>query len=149
MSEASPHSFPDIALRERLILVISPSEASFRLIERILEKLPDTELRWHSRTIEALADIFMARPDLVVVFGDSNQESFGFIQLVRNNTDFHATPVFAVLPEPLRLRHRFVRHLKISEFFSTPLDSSKVYQQAKQILFPQSTPLVSEKKGET
>src|SRR5688500_7619212 len=83
-----------------LVLVVSPSEGSFRLIERQLGRLPDAELTWHSETIEALADIFMSRPALLVVFGDSNAETLEFVRLVRNNRQFRDLPIFAVLPEP-------------------------------------------------
>lgn len=115
-----------------LVLVVSPSEASFRLIERQLARLPEAELLWHSDTIEALADIFMSRPALLVVFGDSNSETLEFVKLVRNNRQFRELPIFAVLPEPMRLGQKLDKRLNI-ERFSTPLDNAALYAKALQI----------------
>lgn len=129
MSEQLHTLFSDTVLRDRLILIYSPSEVSFSIVERTLDRVSNSELRWHSNTIEALADIFMSKPDLLLVFGDSNHESLEFVQLVRNNPDFQELPIYAVFPEPLKFRHRFIRHLKISEIFSTPIDSPRLYQQ--------------------
>jgi len=134
MSEQFQTLFSDTVLRERLMLVVSPSEVSFSILERTLERVPNTVLRWHSNTIEALADIFMSKPDLLVIFGDDNHETLEFAQLVRNNSDFQELPIFAVFPEPLKFRQRFIRHLKISEIFSTPIDTTRLYEQAKVLM---------------
>lgn len=152
MSPACPHlernvsktasflsSLASNPFHHHLILVVSPSESSFRLVERNLNRLTDCELRWHSETIEALADIFMSRPALLVVFGDSNAEGLEFIQLVRNNRQFRELPVFAVLPEPVKLGQKAGKRLNI-ERFSTPLDNSHLFLRASQILHPGETP---------
>lgn len=119
--------------RHQLILVVSPSEASFRLIERTLSSLDEVELRWHSDTIEALADVFMSHPPLLVAFGDSNAETLEFIQLVRNNRQFREMPVFAVLPEPQRFGKSLARRLRV-EKFGTPLDNALLVSKAREIL---------------
>lgn len=125
--------------RHHLILVITPSDASYRLVERNLNSLTDCELRWHSDTIEALADIFMSRPALLVVFGDTNAEGLEFIQLVRNNQHFRELPIFAVLPEPVKIGQNAGKRLNI-ERFTTPLDSSQLLSRASQILHAGQTP---------
>lgn len=112
---------------------MSPSEASFRLVERQIGGIDNVEMRWHSETIEALADIFMSHPVLLVVFGDTNVETLEFVQLVRNNRNFRELPIFAVLPEPQRMRQKMDKRLNI-EKFSTPLDASQLYARAKDII---------------
>lgn len=146
MLEESHTAFSEMVLQERLVLVVSPSEVSFNLIERTLGRISDAELRWHSDTIEALADIFMSHPHLLVVFGDSNHETLEFIQLVRNNSDFQALTVYAVLPEPLKFRQRFTKHLKIAEVFSTPIDTARLYSQAMAVLFPEPSKTPNQSK---
>ena len=115
------------------MLIFTPSETSFRILERHLARLPESELHWHSDTIEALADIFMSRPLLLVVFGDNNAETLAFIRLVRNNSQFRELPVFAVLPEPERLGQRLGRRMNI-ERFGTPLDASLLYAKALAVI---------------
>lgn len=112
---------------------MSPSDASYRLVERQIGGIDNVEMRWHSETIEALADIFMSHPVLLVVFGDTNAETLDFVQLVRNNRHFRELPIFAVLPEPQRMRQKMDKRLNI-EKFSTPLDSSQLYARAKEII---------------
>lgn len=137
MPEQSQTIFTDAVLRKRLILLLSPSEVSFSLVEKIVDRIPNTEFRWHSNIIEALADIFMSKPDLLIVFGDSNHESLEFVQLVRNNPDFQNLSIYTILPEPLNFRQRFLGHLKITETFSTPIDSVRFHTQAMLLLKPQ------------
>jgi len=139
MSEQIQPLFADAVLRDRLILVVSPSEVSFSILERTLDNVPNTELRWHSNTIEALADIFMSKPDLLLVFGDTNHESLEFAQLVRNNQDFQQLEVYIIFPEPLNFRQRFIRHLKVSEVFSTPIDTGRLFKQAAALLNPENS----------
>lgn len=116
-----------------VVLVFSPSEASFRLLERHLGSLEGAELRWHSDTIEGLADIFMSHPALLVVFGNTNTETMDFIQLVRNNRNFRDLAIFAVLPEPMRLRHKMSKRNNI-ERFGTPLEGTQLFTKAQEIL---------------
>ncbi|HEY9840849.1 MAG TPA: hypothetical protein V6D23_10365 [Candidatus Obscuribacterales bacterium] len=118
---------------QQLVLAVTPSETSFRLLERQLSRLEDVELRWHSETIEALADIFMSRPALLVVFGDTNAQTLEFIQLVRNNRQFRDLVVFAVLPEPVRMGQKVGKRLNI-ERFTTPLESSQLYTRVRQVI---------------
>lgn len=120
-------------LSHHLILIFSPSDASYRLLERNLTRLPQTEIRWHSETIEALADLFMSRPGLLMVFGDTNAETMEFIQLVRNNHQFREQAIFAILPEPQRLRQKIDKRQKI-ERFSTPIDGQLLLNKTLEVL---------------
>ncbi|MGV3526100.1 MAG: hypothetical protein ACO1RX_17910 [Candidatus Sericytochromatia bacterium] len=136
MNTSDPSSFlAQDPFRKQLMLVMAPSEASFRILEKTLGRFPQGELRWHSETIDALADVFMAKPQILLVFGDSNQESLAFIRLVRNNSQFHDMPIFAIFPEPERFGQRLTRKgLSIQEVFSTPIDGPALYAKAAKIL---------------
>lgn len=117
------------------ILVWTPSESSFRIIERVLGKLDNVEVHWHSSIIDALADIFMRRPPLILVFGDTNPESLEFARLVRNHADFKKTPLFAVLPENIKLQSRLIKKLQITEIFQTPVEPGRLFNRAHQVIF--------------
>lgn len=123
-----------------LILVVAFSESAYRIIENHLQKYFEgqAEIRWHSDTIEALADIFMSKPDLLIIFGDNNQEGLDFLQLVRNNHNFKSLPVFMVFPEPLRYKDKKNR-LNIAEVFSTPINGSQIHQRTRELLFSDKT----------
>ena len=125
---ADPHP-----LVHHVIIIFSPSDSSYRLVERHLERIPQVELRWHSDTIEALADLFMSHPGIVVVFGDSNAQGYDFIRLIRNNPHFRDQPIFAVLPEPENFKDKLNKRMSI-ERFSTPIDGSAMYKKAMEVL---------------
>lgn len=116
------------------ILIWTPSESSFRIVERILNKLENVEIHWHSQVIDALADIFMRRPPLVVIFGDTNTESLDFARLIRNHHDFKKTPVFAILPENIKLQTRLIKKLGITEVFQTPVEPGRLFNRAHQVI---------------
>lgn len=122
-------------LNSQHILIWTPSESSFRIVERVLAKLENVEIHWHSQVIDALADVFMRRPPLIVVFGDTNQESIEFSRLVRNHDDFKATPIFAVLPENIKFKARIGKKLALTEVFQTPIEPGRLFNRAHQIIF--------------
>jgi len=137
-ADASPLFAADSSFASKDILIMTPNESSFRLLERTLMKLEGLELHWHTRVIDALADIFMLRPALIVVFGDTNQESLDFIQLVRNHADFRKTAIFVVLPENVKLKSRLRKKLNIMEVFETPIESGRLYTRTQTVLLAQS-----------
>jgi hypothetical protein len=117
--------------QKKLAVVMASNETSFRLIERVLVRVPDIDLRHCKSKIEALAEIFMFKPGLVIAFCDKNEETLSFIQLVRNNANFRNTPVFAVFTEPQTWRQKLRRGLHIAEKFETPLVPDILYAKAE------------------
>ena len=111
-----------------LVLVKASADTSYRVIETPLKKQGNLEIRWHSDTIEALADIFFSKPKLIIVFEDSNTEGLDFLELVRNNPQFADLQAFLVLPEPLKLKHKLRKSLGKTERFSTPIDHERFFE---------------------
>lgn len=120
--------------RKKLVVVMAPNEASFRLIERVLIRIPDLDLRHCKNKIEALAEIFMFKPGLLIVFCEKNDETLGFVRLVRNNPSFRNTPIFAVFTEPQTLAQKLKRGLNITEKFETPLVPDILHAKTEGVL---------------
>lgn len=111
-----------------LVLVKASADTSYRIIETLLQKQDNVEVRWHSETIEALADIFFSKPKLIIVFEDTNTEGFDFLDLVRNNPQFADTQAFLILPEPLKFKHKLRKSLGKTERFNTPIDHRHFFE---------------------
>lgn len=107
--------------QKKLVVVMAPNETSFRLVERVLVRIPDLDLRHCKSKIEALAEVFMYKPGLLIVFCEKNDETLGFVRLVRNNPNFRNTPIFAVFTEPQTWAQKLKPGLHIAEKFETPL----------------------------
>lgn len=120
--------------RKKHVMVMAPNEASFRLIERVLLRMPRLELSHVQNRIEALAHIFMFKPALVIVFCETNQETQAFIQLIRNNPSFKRLPVFAVYTEPLTFWQKLKQGLNIAEKFETPLATERLYATVEGVI---------------
>lgn len=123
------HDYANPLFQKALVLVKASAETSYRIVETLLEKQPGVESRWHSDTIEALADIFFSKPRLLIVFEDSNDEGFNFLELVRNNPQFVDLPAFLVLPEPLKWKHKIKKPLGNTERFSTPIQHKLFFEE--------------------
>lgn len=122
------------SLHKSTVLLMAPSETAFRLVERILIHKPGLHLH-HSKTlIEGLADIFMLKPSLVIVFCDTNAETQNFIRFVRNNPHFAKLPVFAIYTEPLTWLQKLQFGLHISEKFETPLIPDIFWSKVQKVL---------------
>ncbi|MBF2052156.1 MAG: hypothetical protein IGS03_01675 [Candidatus Sericytochromatia bacterium] len=96
--------------------------------------MENIEIHWHSQVIDALADVFMRRPPLVVIFGDTNTESLEFARLIRNHQDFKKTPLFTILPENIKLQTRLIKKLGITEVFQTPVEPGRLFNRTRQII---------------
>lgn len=120
--------------RVPLVLVFAFSDTSFRILQKSLGSRDDFELRWHSDTIEALADVFMQKPDLLIVFQEKNEESLAFLQLLRNRADCRNVPVFVVFPQAQRFWLRWGNRYHILERFSTPIDHSQLLQRTREVI---------------
>ena len=120
--------------RVPLVLVCAFSETSFRILQKSLGNRDDLNLRWHSETIEALADIFMQKPDLLIVFQEKNEDSLAFLQLVRNRQASRNLPVFVIFPQPQRFWLRWSRKLNILERFTTPVDHARLLQRTREVI---------------
>lgn len=114
--------FETLIFDHHLVLVVASTDTSFRLVERNTHTIKNIDLKWQSQTIEALADIFMFRPALIIVFCDTNQEGLEFMSLVRNHPDFKQTPAVVICPEPLRNKKRLMRKYHLHDILETPLD---------------------------
>ncbi len=121
-------------LQRALVIVKASADTSYRIIETLLQKEPAVEARWHSDTIEALADIFFSKPQLLIIFEDSNDDGFAFLELVRNNPQFRELPVFLILPEPLKWKHKIRKSLGNTERLSTPIQHKLFFEQLTKIL---------------
>lgn len=117
-----------------LVLVKASADTSYRIIETLLQKQENVDVRWHSETIEALADIFFSKPKLIIVFEDTNTEGFDFLELVRNNAQFANTQAFLIMPEPLKMRHKLRKSLGKTERFNTPIDHERFLEMFKKTL---------------
>lgn len=120
--------------RVPLVLVFAFSDTSFRILQKSLGSRDDLELRWQSETIEALADIFMQKPDLLIIFQEKNEESLAFLQLLRNRADCRNLPVFVIFPQPQRFWQRWGNRYHILERFSTPIDQSRLLQRTREVI---------------
>lgn len=127
-------NFANPLLQKALVIVKASADTSYRIIETLLQKEPRVEARWHSDTIEALADIFFSKPQLLIVFEDSNDEGFAFLELVRNNSQFRELPAFLVLPEPLKWKHKIRKSLGNTERLSTPIQHKLFFEELTKIL---------------
>lgn len=121
-------SLSNALFNKSLVLVKASADTSYRIIETLLQKQFNVEIRWHSETIEALADIFFSKPKLIIVFEDTNTEGFDFLELVRNNSQFADTQAFLILPEPLKLKHKLRKSLGKTERFSTPIEHERFFE---------------------
>ncbi len=121
--------------RVPLVLVFATSDTSFRILQKSLGHREDFELRWHSETIEALADIFMQKPDLLIIFQEKNEESLAFLQLVRNRKACRGIPVFVVFPQVQRFALRWGgNRFNILERFVTPIDHQRLIQRTRETI---------------
>jgi hypothetical protein len=127
-------AFSNALFNKSLVLVKASADTSYRIIETLLKQQENIEVRWHSDTIEALADIFFSKPKLLIVFEDSNTEGFDFLELVRNNPQFVELQAFLILPEPLKLKHKLRKSLGKTERFSTPIDHGHFFEVLKKTL---------------
>jgi len=109
------------AIKTSSLLVMADSETYHRMVDNYTRDLPRLELRQVSDKIEALAEIFMYKPELLIVLLDSNQETIDFIHLVRNNPSFKELPIIAIFVEPLKFKHKWLSRLNLTEKFETPL----------------------------
>ncbi len=126
--------FSHSLFQKPLVLIKASSETSFRIVETLLQGREDLELRWHSDTIEALADIFFSKPKLLIVFEDSNTEGIQFLELVRNNAQFREMSAFLILPEPLKFKHKLKKPLNVTERFTTPLNHGLFFESLTKAL---------------
>lgn len=126
--------FSNPLFQKPLVLVKASADTSYRIINTLLQKQEGVEVRWHSDTIEALADIFFSKPKLLIVFEDSNDEGLEFLELVRNNPQFTDLRAFLILPQPLKLKHKMRKSLGNTERFSTPIDHSLFFDNLKKLL---------------
>jgi hypothetical protein len=122
----------DSALQKIPVVVATPNDTSYRIVEKLLWDIPALEPIWMTEIIDALAEIFMHRPPVLIVFYDTNQETLDFIKLVRNNPAMKDMTIFAVFTEPLRWRHK-VQGGGL-EKFETPLNSSGFLERLKEVL---------------
>lgn len=120
------------ALQKVPVVVVTPNDTSYRIVEKMLWEIPAIEPILMAEVIDALAEIFMHRPPVLVVFYDTNQETLDFIRLVRNNPAMKEMTVFAIFTEPLRWRHK-VQSAGL-EKFETPLNSSGFMARLKEVL---------------
>lgn len=132
----SSDEFPGLSdsFRKNKVLLMAPSETSFRLIERMLINKPGLDLHHAATFIEALADVFMLKPQLIIVFCDSNDETQHFIRLLRNNPQFAEVPVFAIYTEPLTWLQKMRQGLHILEKFETPLIPDIFWRKVQGVL---------------
>lgn len=127
-------AFSNALFNKSLVLVKASADTSYRIIETLLKQQENVEIRWHSDTIEALADIFFSKPRLVIVFEDSNTEGFDFLELVRNNPQFVDLQAFLILPEPLKFKHKLRKSLGKTERLNTPIEHDRFFELLKKTL---------------
>ena len=115
------------------IVVAAPSEPSFRLIERILVGVEQIQLHHARNLVDALADIFILKPVLVIVFSETNHDTLHLIQLIRNHPTYRVLPVIAVFHEPLTLLQKMRTNLRIKASFETPLVTANFLAEVNKI----------------
>lgn len=117
-----------------LILVVSPQEKHFNFVDKALSSIAQLDVLWAEEKIQALSDIFMKKPQLIVVAFDTNDKTLEFVQLVRNNKAFKDLPVFVIFNEPLKIKHKWISKLNITEKFTPPMEIGLLKQQVLKLV---------------